>query len=66
MTGTVVSGFRDARAQYRATERARAQGAADVKQSSHTIAAHHHDAVFGSVDPAIRTLVGYIQQKKLN
>ena len=59
MTGTASIGFGDARAQHRATERARAQRTADVEQSGHAVAADHHDAIFGTVDPAVGTLVGY-------
>ena len=65
MTGTASIGFRDARAQHGATERARAQCTANVEQSGHAVAAHHHDAVLGTVDPAVGTLVGYtIMQTK--
>jgi len=59
MTSTACRGFGDARAQHGATEGASAQGAADVEQSSHAVAADHHDAIFGTVHPAVGTLVGY-------
>lgn len=57
MTGAASRGLGDAGAQHGATQRARAQGTTDVEESGRAVAADHHDAVLGTVHPAVGTLV---------